>query len=144
MALSPEELARRVRAARAYAGFDTQPELGELMKADGLGVTDPGRLERPSGKKKPPPLTQARLDSLVKHTGLPAAWFTEELGLSEPAKDPAIEELRRAVAALATLATTPDLGPAARQLLEAELAAARQWSTSIPPTGEPGSGAGNG
>jgi hypothetical protein len=96
MALTPEELARRVRAARAYAGFKTQPELGELMKADGLGITDPGRLERPSGKKKPPRLTQARLDSLVKHTGLPATWFTEDLDLNPPERaegDPVWEEI---------------------------------------------------
>jgi len=77
MALDRAEMARRVRAARAYAGFEKQVELGELMQADGHGVTDPGLLERPNSKKPPPPLMGDRLRSISRHTGLPSEWFTE-------------------------------------------------------------------
>lgn len=77
MALDADEIARRVRAARALAGLE-QAELGRLMNADGYGVTDPGRLERPHAPdKKPPPLTPGRIASLAVHTGVPESWFTE-------------------------------------------------------------------
>lgn len=97
MPLSREETAKRVKAARAYAGFEKQEDLGVLMQGDGHGITDPGLLERPNSKKKPPPLMGDRLRSISRHTGLPPEWFTEELPPTEPTGD---ADLRLLVAEL--------------------------------------------
>lgn len=100
MALDPEEAARRVRAARHLAGLE-QAELGRLMKKDGFGATDVGRLERPQdARKPPPPLSQGRITSLARHTGVPEAWFTEPdlkrlFGLNSFDLDELPDELKR-------------------------------------------------
>jgi len=85
MALTPQHLAQRIKAARGEAGLK-QSELSAKFEAEGHGKTDIGRLERPDGSQKPPPLTPARVKTLVEITGVPANWFTEPdfFGLSEP------------------------------------------------------------
>jgi transcriptional regulator with XRE-family HTH domain len=84
---------------------------------------------------------------LIEEAGAPPELFSEELGslLSrEQVEADALAEIRQMIGALATLATVPDLGDAARQLLEGELAAARRWSANDRSSGELESEAQNG
>jgi triphosphoribosyl-dephospho-CoA synthetase len=72
MALEHEELRRRLAAARELVGLD-QTEMGERLKASGLGVTDAKRLERNTLS-----FSDSHLDAYVRITGLPRAWFEAE------------------------------------------------------------------
>lgn len=133
-----EEFGRRIAAARGY----TRTSQEEFGKAIGRSDKTVANIEKGDPGAGPPDPAGRRqfAERVATAWGCPP----ELLGLSEPPSNGEIQELRRAVGALATLATTPDLGPAARRLLEVELAAARQWSTSNRPTEEPESGAGSG
>jgi predicted transcriptional regulator len=135
---SPTEIGKRIGAACGYAVGKTYGEIAEE-----LGRSDTTLRSYIRGNLGDYSTRELRRD-LVRRieaiTGCPPEFFA----LSEPARDEALEETRRAVAALARLLTESDLDSATRQLLEGELAAARQWSTSTPPIEEPGTGAGNG
>lgn len=74
MPLGPEEIVRRIRAARHLAGLD-QKELGRLMKEDNFGAEDIGRIER--REPDAPPFGPGRRAAVARHTGVPEAWFTE-------------------------------------------------------------------
>lgn len=132
-----KEFGKRIGAARGFR-LELRPKFAKRLK-----TTDTTLREWEHGvfSSRYSSTEQRRqlAERVVKASGCPPEWFE----LREPPRDEALDQLRRMVAALSTLATTPDLGTSARQLLEAELAAARQWSSSIPPTGEPKTGAGN-
>lgn len=72
MPLTDEELKRRVVAARVLRGL-TQTELGELFEADGLGLHDPGRIERGNMT-----MQRAHREAFIRLLRVPAAWFIEE------------------------------------------------------------------
>lgn len=74
--LDRETLARRLKAARELAGMK-QSALAKKIAADGLGIEDVGRMERPRESKGAPDLTLKHVRSLSRHLGLPEAWFTE-------------------------------------------------------------------
>jgi hypothetical protein len=69
--LGPEELARRIRAARELRGIE-QTELGLLLAKDGLGKHDAGRIERGVMTMQ----TVHRI-SMSRHLRVPEEWFTE-------------------------------------------------------------------
>ncbi len=130
--LDPEALAKAIREAR---GAMSQAELGRPI---GLSAKTVMRWEKADVKSlgETPEKRFATAVLVAEVTGR-----RDLLGL-EPATDE-LAEIRRAIAALATLATATDLDPEARQLLEAELAVARQWSTKSQSSEEPGSEAGS-
>ena len=66
----PQEVARRLRAARELAGL-SQTELGERLTDYGLGKHDAGRLERGDLT-----LQKKHRDGLAEALGVPGAWFT--------------------------------------------------------------------
>lgn len=70
--LTPEELKRRIDAARTLRGL-RQVDLAELLEADGHGKHDVGRLER--GEI---PFSAALRRSLAHHLEVPEAWFVDE------------------------------------------------------------------
>lgn len=82
MALAPEELERRIKAARELRGLD-QDDLGRLFKADGLGLHDPGRIERANGKDRLD-MQRVHLQAFMRHLRMPEWWFTaSEIRLTE-------------------------------------------------------------
>jgi len=108
---SPEEIGRRMEAARTLRGL-TQPRLGTLFKADGLGVRDPERIERGDI-----PFRRKHLDAACRHLHVPERWFTaddvdEIVGYAPPlpVTPEAVEDLARLLA--------PQLLAAARDLRE--------------------------
>jgi transcriptional regulator with XRE-family HTH domain len=129
----PEELGRRIAAAQAYAGETYESFASKLgLSVPTLRAYQRGKLGDYGGSRE---LRRALAEKVQAASEAPH----DMLGLRPPEDD-----LRRAVGALTTLVLEPDLGPAARQLLEAELAAARQWSTSTQPTEERGTGEASG
>lgn len=81
--LEPEELKRRIEAARILRGL-RQVDLSPLLEADGLGKTDLGRIER--GEV---PMRRIHRDALARHLRVPEWWFTVEdvdvlVGLQPP------------------------------------------------------------
>jgi transcriptional regulator with XRE-family HTH domain len=72
MALEPDEVARRIRAARELRGL-SQAQLGELLAADGLGSTDAGRIER-----NEIPMTRVHRDALIRALRVPERWLTAD------------------------------------------------------------------
>lgn len=70
MALAPDELGRRIKAARLLRNIG-QGELGYLFKADGLGLGDPGRIERNELA-----MQRVHLDAFIRHLQMPEWWFT--------------------------------------------------------------------
>lgn len=70
--LDAEELARRLRAARTLRGDMEQTELGALFEADGLGKTDPGRIERGVIA-----MQRVHLEAFCRHLRVPEAWLTD-------------------------------------------------------------------
>lgn len=67
---TPEDTRRRLGAALRLAGV-TQSELGQRLKADGLGSTDPEQIMQ--GKKE---VGEAHIDSFARHLNVPREWFT--------------------------------------------------------------------
>lgn len=84
LALSVEELKRRIDAARTIRGL-RQVDLAELLEADGHGKHDVGRLERGDL-----PLTRALRRSLAEHLKVPERWFTDP-DLDLTAEDPDLD-----------------------------------------------------
>lgn len=70
--LPPEELRRRIDAARTLKGL-RQSDLAQLLVEDGHGKHDVGRLERGDI-----PLSRALKHSLAEHLGVPEEWFTAD------------------------------------------------------------------
>lgn len=135
----PREFGRRVAAARAYTG-KSQAEFGADV-LDGLSDKTVAGIEQGGGAANRRRDERTRIAEMIVRQGRVPP---EILGLSEPPTDAELDELRRSVGALVTLVTVPELRPAARRLLENELAVARQWSTSTPHSEEPGTGVANG
>lgn len=111
MSLDPDTRAKRVRGARAFAGYEKQPQLGALLKADGFGLHDVGKWERQDPTA--PQLSPGRIESLSRHTGLPAIWFTEPdmnrlFGLNQTDTAATRTELARVAEALAKKVDDPD------------------------------------
>lgn len=109
--LEPDELKRRIEAARVLRGL-TQAQLAELLVQDGLGKHDLGRIERGSMA-----MQRIHRDAIARHLRVPERWLTE------PEVD-VIVGLRPDVAtqtdALGLLERAlPDLVPGLRQALEA-------------------------
>lgn len=65
------EIAKRIRAARAYAGF-SQPQLAERLQVGRVHVTDieMGRVEA----------TENEIVLIARHCGLPEEFFTADFG----------------------------------------------------------------
>ena len=68
----PEEISRRIKAARELRGIE-QTELSEQLAADGLGKSEAGRIERGDL-----PLTRVRREALMRRLGVPERWFTSD------------------------------------------------------------------
>lgn len=124
-----QELGRRVRAARAYTD-EPQDVFGKRI---GRSDKTLAKIEHGDASAIPGSAEERHqlLALIASSTGCPP----EILGLTALQPDEAAE-LRAAVGALARLVTEPALDEPARQLIEAELDVARQWSTSSPRFGE--------
>jgi hypothetical protein len=72
MGLSPEELKRRIFAARVLRGL-RQVDLQASLAEDGLGKRELGRIERGSL-----PLNRVRRETLARALRVPEIWFTSE------------------------------------------------------------------
>lgn len=68
-AMDPETTGRRIKAARALAGLDTQQELGELI---GYSASEVGRWER--GEQTPRRLV---LNAIAEACGQQRSWFDD-------------------------------------------------------------------
>lgn len=113
--MEQEELKRRVGAALRYAGL-TQEQLGELFDADGLGVEDPGRIQR--GAKQ---MQHVHAEAFARHTGLPVEWFTaDDLStvIGGPSVSAQLEEKVDAVADLFREVSDRGLSAQAQQLAQ--------------------------
>lgn len=109
--LEADEIKRRMEAARILRGIG-QSDLGLLFEEDGLGKSDPGRIER--GQM---PLDRARREAACRHLGVPERWFTAEtvdeiVGLTPPSEAAQAVEVMRAalLAAARELAKGPGRG----------------------------------
>jgi transcriptional regulator with XRE-family HTH domain len=72
--LNPDELARRLVAARELRGL-SQEALGERMLAEGFGRHDAARIERGDPRV---PVSPARRRGLAEILQVPEWWFTAE------------------------------------------------------------------
>lgn len=116
--LSDDELRRRLIAARTLRGL-TQTDLGELLKQDGLGKHDPGRIER-GGLT----MQRAHREAFAHHLGVPTTWFTE----------PDVD-------VIVGLAPRPEISPGTlRGILEQALAEIDRASDQAPPEATPAPG----
>jgi len=70
--LNRKELTRRIKAARELRNV-TQAQLADKFVEDGLDRSVLGKMERYDPDF---PLVRSRLDSLVRHLGVPRRWFT--------------------------------------------------------------------
>ena len=70
--LDPDEISRRIKAARELRGV-SQDELGELLESDGLGVKDVGRIERGTM-----PMSRVQREAISRHLRLPERWLVSE------------------------------------------------------------------
>lgn len=70
--LDPDEISRRIKAARELRGV-SQDQLGEMLEADGLGVKDVGRIERGTMM-----MSRAQRESITRHLRLPERWLLSE------------------------------------------------------------------
>jgi transcriptional regulator with XRE-family HTH domain len=155
--MAREALEENAGRGRRLKQLREQVEFADVNSAAaGAGVSSGGVLKWETGK----PIERKSLQALARFYGANPRWietgegemlrpsdhFLERLSELERrvAKPPTTEQLseelaatRRALAGLATLVLEPDLDPAARQLLKNETAAARQWSSSDPHSGEP-------
>jgi hypothetical protein len=91
-----DELSRRVKAGRLLRDMD-QAELGRLFAADGLGRTDPGRIERGTLE-----MQRVHREAFCRHLRLPDRWFTLEstdeiVGWAQAIPDAPIEDVLAAI-----------------------------------------------
>jgi hypothetical protein len=75
---TPDELRRRVKAARAYAGYKSAGELAAALDFKGLGERNLRELEGPSA---PRPFRAVELREIARVCGLPYEFFTADLSL---------------------------------------------------------------
>lgn len=86
--MSPEELSRRITAARELRGI-SQLELGSLLAAEGLGKHDLAKIERRDDRA--PPFTPLRRYALAKVLGVSERWFAEEQDASDLMELPTVD-----------------------------------------------------
>lgn len=129
MALTREELVRRVVAARELRGL-TQLELGQLVADEGLGKHDMPKLERGENGAR---FTGAHRRVLASVLRVPERWFTDDddrlfAGLViDPDRITALED--------ALAATQDRLGPQVERLESRVLELEAQAGRSSPRTG---------
>lgn len=106
MNLPPDELGRRIKAARELRGLD-QADLVPLFVGDGLDKTLPGAIERGEVRNgKPVVMRRAALDAFCRHLQMPEWWFTDAtIDLPEHQPPPLEARLRRIEELLAPPAT---------------------------------------
>jgi hypothetical protein len=114
--LPADELRKRVKAARALAGFGSTKELARAIGPDGkLGDRKLRTLE---GESAPRPFREPELEQIAKACSVSMAFFTVDfavLGGEEPSVQ---ERLEQITAQLTTMSETvsSDLEPAIRRL----------------------------
>jgi transcriptional regulator with XRE-family HTH domain len=82
-----DELARRIRTARAYANLTSVEALAEAISEDGLGVRTLRGIEQ--GKR---PARKRELAAIAEACGLPATFFTDEDPFAKPGDEDRIAQ----------------------------------------------------